>query len=715
VASSTDALIFASARDVTQSKAAEAALEASERQTREILETAHDAFISFDAGGVITAWNPQAEAVFGWSRAEVLGRLFSATIVPADRRAGHRRRIERFLETGDDEVVGRTLERTVIHRDGHVFASELTITPLATAQGYSFNVFLRDITERRREQEALALARDQALEASRMKSMFVTNVGHEIRTPMNGVIGMTELLLGTGLDDEQREYAETIAASGEALLAIIDDVLDLSEVEAGTLELEPTEFDLIDTIERACGMLAARAADKDLELVVGIAPGVPARVRGDAGRLGQVIVILISNAIKFTPAGEVVVRASARPAADGRVCVRVEVEDTGIGIAPPVLERLFEPFSQADGSMTRTYGGTGLGLAMSKHLIELMGGRVGAESETGQGSSFWFEVPLTPVAGVEAGPDEELAGTRVLVVGANPSAAEVLEATLSSWGVRCDVVADGAEALEWSESAAARGAPYGVALICSPRAGGAGYELAQTIRRTASLRAIRLVLVTAAGVRADIPDAFDGVLTKPVRQSRLRAQLLRVAAAGHPAEPAADGPAAQAGDPRPGTAARILVVEDTPVNQVVVARMLQKHGFEVRLAANGRVALEVFGQASFDAVLMDCQMPELDGYETTREIRRIEGDGPHVPIIAMTANSMHGERERCLAAGMDDFLTKPLRDRTLRETVGRWVSRVTAAGGIPPPDVVEPALGTDAPALVDARRIAALDELDSGC
>ena len=300
-------------------------------------------------------------------------------------------------------MLGRLLELTVLHRDGYEFPIELTISAVQTKDGYSFNAFLRDITARMQAQEELALARDEALESSRMKSMFVANVSHEIRTPMNGVIGMTDLLLETELSDEQREYAETISSSGDVLLEVIDDILDLSKIEAGKLELDPTDFDVREAIERACGMLAARAHGKGLELVVAIDPDMPRHVRGDVARLRQVIANLVSNAIKFTAGGEVVVRASASPAGAGAVVVRIEVSDTGIGIEPAALGRLFQPFSQADNSTTRKFGGTGLGLAISRQLIEMMGGTVGAESERGTGSRFWLELPLALAAGRRSG------------------------------------------------------------------------------------------------------------------------------------------------------------------------------------------------------------------------------------------------------------------------------------------------------------------------
>ncbi len=713
-----EGLIYASARDVTQRRVIEAALERSDHRTRQIVETAHDAFISIDARGVITGWNSQAETSFGWPRREALGRQLAETIIPEGDRAAHRRGIERFLATGEGPVLGRRLELTALHRDGREFPVELTISPLAMEQGYAFNAFLRDITERKGAEAELALARDQALEASRMKSMFVANVSHEIRTPMNGVIGMSELLLDTELDEAQREYAEAISASGEALLTIIDDILDFSKIEAGKLELDPTDFDLREAIERACGMLAARAHEKGLELAVAIGPEVPALVHADSARLRQVLTNLVANAIKFTAAGEVVVQARAEPASDGEALVRVEISDTGIGIEREALEQLFEPYAQADGSTTRKYGGTGLGLAISRQLIELMGGRVGAESEPGKGSSFWFELSVPHAEASDSAPREEpsLAGLRVLVVDDNATSRRILERQLSSWQMSCEVADSAADAMELLQSAAAAGIPFALGLLDLNMPGVDGYELAGAIRATPALRGMRLVLLSSSGGGAGAPEeaAFDGALVKPVPQSRLYEEIQAVMAGARAVAPRVRAPAAADAAPR-GALPAILVVEDTLINQAVAAHMLERCGFEAQVAENGRRALEALSKRTYAAVLMDCQMPELDGYETTREIRRLEQGGPRMPVIAMTANAMQGERERCLAAGMDDYLTKPLRQRTLKDTLARWVA------GAPGPsdDPGRPGSANGAPGddrgelpLLDDAVIADLESLD---
>ena len=704
-----DGLIYASARDVTDAKLGELALAASESRMREIIHTAHDAFISMDDAGMITDWNPQAESTFGWSREEALGRELAGLIVPEDARDDHRRGLNRFLTTGEHEVLGSRLELTALRRDDSRFPVELTISPLMTSSGYEFHAFLRDITETKRTQEDLARTRDQAVAMSKMKSMFVANVSHEIRTPMNGVIGMTELLLDTPLDAEQREYVDTISSSGEALLSIIDDILDFSKIEAGKLELDPTEFSIRQVIERTCGMLAGRAQTKGLELVVAIDPEVPALVHGDTARLAQVIGNFTSNAIKFTAEGEVVVRASSHPAGESTACVRVTVSDTGIGIERAALDELFKPFSQADGSTTRKYGGTGLGLAISRHLIELMGGKVGAESRPGEGSCFWFELLLACGEADVAAPEEEreMAGLRVLILDNEGAGRGALEQQLTSWQMSCHVTADAGDALSALESAAAAGTHFAIAFLDVNTSDVDAYALGREIRARPGLRDTRLVLLASFGARNDMPpgDEIDGLLTKPVRASRLYEEIQAVIAGelfgaalrarNDTAAPVPDGDAA---------APCVLVVEDTLVNQVVAAKMLGRCGYRARIAQNGLDALDALDSEDFALILMDCQMPKLDGYEATQEIRRREMGRTRIPIIAMTANSMQGERENCLKAGMDDYLAKPLRKQQLHEALARWVV-------VPP---VEPAGGPRPKRQVAVVKTSLLDETTIG-
>jgi two-component system, sensor histidine kinase and response regulator len=443
-------------------------------------------------------------------------------------------------------------------------------------------------------------------------------------------------------------------------------------------------------------------------------------VRADAARLRQVIANLVLNAIKFTSAGEIVVRACSTPTSNGAALLRVEISDTGIGIEREALERLFTPFAQADSSTTRNYGGTGLGLAISRELIELMGGELGAKSVPGEGSTFFFELSLERVEYCDLPPQgmSVLAGLRVLVVDDNATSRGILARQLGSWRMSCELAAGAARALELLEEAAAAGIPFTVALIDRNMPEIDGYALARTIRDRPALSAIRLVLLSANGGTPDAPeesfDGFDGLLSKPVRQSRLYEEI-GVLIAGERTVTRRGGEPAAAGATGRRRVPDILVVEDTPVNQAVAVRMLEKSGFQAHVAENGRKALEVMSEQSFAAVLMDCQMPELDGYETTRQIRRREGAGRRIPIIAMTANSMQGEHERCLAAGMDDYLSKPLRNRVLKDALLRWLSPVRA--GVAADEPVLPAVQVEAgdrPALFDERVVADLESLEGG-
>lgn len=429
-------LIYASARDITPRMRIEAALEASESQTRQILETAHDAFVSIDAGGRIIDWNPQAHVVFGWTREEALGRELAETIIPERLRRAHRRGLERFLATGKDSGIGELLEVAALHRDGREFPIELSISPARGAGGYSFNAFLRDVSERQKTQQDLATAHARALESSRLKSEFVANMSHEIRTPLNGVIGMSGLLLDTELSAEQREYVDAVRLSGDALMSVINDVLDFSKIEAGKLELDQAPFHLRDLAEDVCSLGAATAQAKGVELMSCVDDRLPPIVSGDGDRIRQVLSNLTTNAVKFTATGEVVVQVTEQHAAGEKLTVRFEVADTGIGIDPAAVDKVFESFAQADGSTTRRYGGTGLGLTISEQLVGLMGGEIGVDSKLGKGSTFWFTVPVEDGTTHAAPPDRgELSGVRALVVVENPTSRGILERQLSSWGI----------------------------------------------------------------------------------------------------------------------------------------------------------------------------------------------------------------------------------------------------------------------------------------
>ena len=528
----------------------------------------------------------------------------------------------------------------------------------------------------------VAAARDVALQASRMKSDFLANMSHEIRTPMNGVLGMTELLAATELSAEQRDFVRTVRSSGETLLALINDILDLSKIEAGKMVVETIDFALRATLDDLLALFAERAQSKRLELLGAIAPEVPDALQGDPTRLRQILSNLLANAIKFTAEGEVALGVSR--VADR---LRFEVSDTGIGIAPEASARLFQAFEQADSSTTRRFGGTGLGLAISKELVRLMGGAMGMESVVGRGSTFWFEVPLrpsaAPVADVlsdDARLQAQLAGRRVLIVDDNATNRRIQRLQLASWGLETDEATGGPEALERLAAAV-----YDVVLLDMQMPGMSGLDVAREIgARVAPPPKMLLLSSICDLVRKDTAAAagIAAVMAKPIRQRQLRdalaAALIGSAAAGPAADPASGR--------SPSTCSavagmRVLLAEDNPVNLRVAVRFLQKLGCDIVSAVDGRDAIEQFRtNGPFDVVLMDCHMPVMDGYDATRAIRTLEAEerSGRVPIIALTANAFEEDRTRCFAAGMDDFLAKPYSATQLEAVLGAQRSRRAA-------------------------------------
>jgi len=662
------------------------ALKAQE-QYRVIFENAKEGIFRSTVDGELIMANPALARIFGYSSpAEMisgvthLGSLYSE----AEQRQNLLGQI-----TAKGAVVD--FETKMVRRDGVPIYTEINAHQVASEKGEPLYLegILSDITGRKKTKE-LRLARDIAEAANQAKSEFLANMSHEVRTPMNGVIGMTGMLLDTKLSPEQREYTEIIRTSSESLLAVINDILDFSKIESGKLDLESLDFDLRHTLDDTFNLLAFRANQKKLRFNALIDPNIPSLLIGDPGRLRQILINLTDNAIKFTEHGEVKINVALEAEEDSRVTLLFEVRDSGIGIPDTLSRKLFEPFNQADTSTTRKFGGTGLGLSISKRLVEIMGGKIGLESKVGEGSLFWFTVRFDrqqnirePSIHLRDFPD--LQQYRILIVDGSSENRQRLQELINSWGCReLESTGDGSVVPEKLEQAARDGIPYQLVLLDLQTPGLDGAQLVSIIRNNPELRDTHLTAMTWGGIRGEAASlsgqGFDGYLTKPVDETTLKDCLITLLASRRKVI----GTGARIvtrhslADSRKQEI-RILLVEDNLINQKVAVAILDRLGYKVEVAGNGIEALNGLRKKTYDLVLMDCEMPEMDGYEATRQIRRWEStqqpDKPPLIIVAMTAHAMAGAREKCLAAGMDDFIPKPVSPDNLLETLGKWLNR----------------------------------------
>jgi PAS domain S-box-containing protein len=633
--------------------------------------------------GIISFVNEKFCSISKYSREELIGmdhRIVNSKFHPKEFIAG----LWCTIQSGQvwkGEVKNRA-------KDGSLYWVDTTIVPFRDEEGKvrQYIAIRTDITEIKRVEEDLRGAKEAAEEANRAKSEFLANMSHEIRTPLNGVMGMTDLALETQLTPEQREYLETVKISADSLLTVINDILDFSKIEAGKIDLEEIDFNLRDCLETSLKTLAVRADEKGLELLCEVAPEVPEVVRGDSGRLRQVIINLLGNAIKFTEKGEVALRVQVEATNEHDRVVRFTVADTGIGIPQEKLKVIFDPFSQADTSTTRKYGGTGLGLTISSRLVEMMGGKIWVESESGRGSQFHFttRVGIADAKVIEVGaiaPPEMLRGMRVLVVDDNRTNRRILEGMLGRWEMTSSPAEDGEAALKSLSEAQEAGIPFALILMDMHMPEMDGFELIERIRQRPGCSAATIMMLTSAGHRGDAARCKElGVaayLLKPIRQSELREAIALVLGAREQKGAIPLITRYSLHDARePAASLRILLAEDNPVNQRLATRLLEKRGHSVVVAANGRQALTAFEKERFDLVFMDVQMPVMDGLEATVAIRVKERtSGSRTPIVALTAHAMKGDREKCLEAGMDGYLTKPIRPQELDELLQSYLPR----------------------------------------
>jgi len=647
-------------------KQAETALIESEERFRSLAESATDAIISVDSNGNAIHWNSAAESTFGYSAKEVIGRPL-VSLLPVKYRHSRNNVLTRIaLGTGAD-AVGQTIEVVGLRKDGTEFPLELSLSSWKTPEGTFCTGIARDITKRKQTEKMLKKSIAAAEDANLAKTEFLTRMSHEIRTPVHGTMGMIDLTLDTRLTPEQHEYLSVAKSSAESLLTIINDILDFSKIGARELKLEEAPFNLRSTIELAVDMVALRAHRKGLELLCHIPPQVPADLIGDAGRLRQILVNLVGNAVKFTTQGEVTVAVETIAEQGEEVELHFSVRDTGIGIPHDKHEIIFEAFHQADGSTTRQYGGTGLGLTISQQLVKLMGGRIWMESEPDMGSTFHFNVRLASQSPVEQDPITpailpDVRGMRALVVDDNATSRSILRELLSNWGIEVTEAEDGATGLYEMEEARESSRIFHLILLDKAMPGIDGFNVAGQFHDDPALKSSIIMMLSSDSVHDDVPRCLElGIstyLVKPVKQTVLLDTVITVLGKVPEVPPETTQTVVVSAS---GPGSRILLAEDNAAAQLIARKRLATQGHEVRVAGNGFEVLQILQEDRFDLILMDVEMPGMNGLEATRVIRKMEADsGEHIPIIAMTAYAMKEDREQCLEAGMDSYTSKPV-------------------------------------------------------
>ena len=669
-------------------KAAEA-LRNSKERLQALIGSIDDIVFEFDADGTyLNIWTQREEMLIK-PKKELLGRRLSEVY---DEHSVITEMLQRLVKTGKSE----TLELPVNTPNGQRwFQGRCTPIPSEDGSYQTICVLARDVTVQKQAEIEIQRAKELAEAASRAKGDFLANMSHEIRTPMNGILGMVELALDTDLTPEQREYLATVKSSADSLLTLINDILDFSKIEAGHLDFVKVDMSIRDTLGETMHTLAHRANQRGLELACRIKPNVPAWVTGDPGRLRQIVVNLIGNALKFTEKGEVILEVEQESESESSVVLHFKVRDTGIGISPEKIGLIFEAFTQADSSTTRKHGGTGLGLAITRRLVELFGGQIWAESELGRGSTFHFTIPFgradEKVRRTWPHAREALRDLKVLVVDDNQTMRTILDELLKSWGMAPQSVAGGEAALEALEMARTSGAAFALVLMDVQMPGMDGFSVAREILTRWQNDAPKILMLSSSAQRGESARCREmgiaGYLTKPVQQSELLNTISHVMLIDE--ETKDPGVVTRYSIRKGRTGMRILLAEDNAVNRLVATRLLEKLGHDVLSALNGREAVQMAGHDAFDLALMDVQMPEMDGFEATRAIReREKSTGKHLPIIAMTAHAMKGDRERCLDSGMDDYLTKPVHTVELQALLKKYEPAATVAASEAEPEPI---------------------------